>query len=178
MSIEGNIYKSLEKKYNIKSDNKDQKIFVDKKVLNEGIASDIANANISAGEVEDMLDTGEIEKTTEEAIDEFYELIRKDVPYEEAKNMVLGKENSDLQESLLKEEGEKKMSEPKKRGWDPDEHLKKVCEYYRNWAGFGKDEVLTEEMLQYEDWRLKRVSALKNTPVKKIKEELLKQNKD
>lgn len=81
---------------------------------------------------------------------------------------------SDKNESL--EEGEKKMSEPKKyRGWDPDEHLKKVCEYYRKWAGFGEDEVLTEEMLKNEDWRLKRVSALKNTPVKKIKAELLKQ---
>lgn len=80
-----------------------------------------------------------------------------------------------IQESVDKKEGEKKMSEPKKRGWDPDEHIKKVAKYYRDWAGFGEDEVLTEDMLKNEDWRLRRVSALKNTPVRKIKAELLKQ---
>lgn len=175
MSIEGNIYKSLEKKYNIKSDNKDQKIFVDKKVLNEDIASDIANANISAGEVEDMITSEEItEKTNEEAMDEFYELIRKDIPPEKAKNIVLGKENDDLKESLLKEEGEKKMSESKKRGWYPDEHMQKVVEYYRNWAGFDNDQTLTEELLKDEDWRIRRVSSLKNVPADKLKSELLK----
>lgn len=174
MNFEGNIYKSLEKKYGIIADNKDQKVFVDKKVLNEDIASDIANANISAGEVEDMLDTDEIEKTNEEAIDEFYELIRKDTPPEKAKKIVLGKEDNDLQESLLTEEGEKKMSESKKRGWYPDEHMQKVVEYYRNWAGFDKDQTLTEELLKDEDWRIRRVSSLKNVPADKLKSELLK----
>ena len=88
----------------------------------------------------------------------------------------LNNKNENLKENENLEEGVKKMSEPKKyKGWDPDEHIKKVCKYYRDWAGFGEDEVLTEELLKNEDWRLKRVSALKNVPVRKIKEELLKQ---
>lgn len=89
----------------------------------------------------------------------------------------LNNKNENLKEDHENlEEGVKKMSEPKKyKGWDPDEHIKKVCKYYRDWAGFGEDEVLTEDLLKNEDWRLKRVSALKNVPVRKIKEELLKQ---
>lgn len=170
MSFESAIYKSLENKYNIKSQDSN-------KILNEDLSTDIADARISTGEVEDMIDSNElpVEKTNEEAMDEFYELLKQDIPPTEAKAIVLGKENDDLKESLLKEEGEKKMSETKRRGWDPDEHLQRVVEYYKNWAGFDKDEIITEDMLKHEDWRLKRVSSLKNTPVSKIKAELLKQ---
>jgi hypothetical protein len=80
----------------------------------------------------------------------------------------------DLQESFMITE-EKDEPQEKKRGWDPDEHLKKVVKYYKDWAGFNEDEVLTEDLLKNEDWRLKRVSSLKNVPVKQLKAELLKQ---
>ncbi len=62
-----------------------------------------------------------------------------------------------------------------KRGWNPDENMKKVVKYYRDWAGFGDDTVLTEDLLKNEDWRLKRVSSLKNVPVKQLKAALLQQ---
>lgn len=65
--------------------------------------------------------------------------------------------------------------QPKRRGWDPDENIKKAAKYYRDWAKFGEDEQLTEDLLKNEDWRLKRVSSLKNIPVKQLKAELLKQ---
>ena len=168
MSFESAIYKSLENKYNIKSQDSN-------KILNEDLSTDIADARISTCEVEDMIDSNElpVEKTNEEAMDEFYELLKQDIPPTEAKAIVLGKED-EINESLKGRE--KKMSETKKRrGWDPDEHLQRVVEYYKNWAGFDKDEIITEDMLKHEDWRLKRVSSLKNTPVSKIKAELLKQ---
>lgn len=167
MSFESAIYKSLKNKYNIELQDSN-------KILNEDLSTDIADARISAGEVEDMIDSNElpVEKTNEEAMDEFYELLKQDIPPNEAKAIVLGKEDS-INESLKGRE--KKMSETKRRGWDPDEHLQRVVEYYKNWAGFDKDEIITEDMLKHEDWRLKRVSSLKNTPVSKIKAELLKQ---
>lgn len=167
MSLESAIYKSIENKYNIELQDSS-------KILNEDLSTDIADAKISAGEVEDMIDSNElpVEKTNEEAMDEFYELLKQDIPPTKAKAIVLGKDN-DMNESL--EGCEKKMSETKKRGWDPDEHLQKVVEYYKNWAGFDKDQVITEDMLKHEDWRLKRVSSLKSTPVSKIRAELLKQ---
>ena len=81
----------------------------------------------------------------------------------------------DAQVSSINEEKESKPLPVKKRGWDPDENLKKAVKYYKDWAKFGDDEVLTEDLLKNEDWRLKRVSALKNIPVKQLKAELLKQ---
>ena len=78
----------------------------------------------------------------------------------------------DLQENLVPKEKEFPKN---KRGWDPDEYMKKVVKYYKDWAGFNEDEVLTEDLLKNEDWRLKRVSSLKNVPVKQLKSELLKQ---
>lgn len=78
----------------------------------------------------------------------------------------------ELQESFFITEDKEP---PKRRGWDPDENLKKAAKYYRDWAKFGEDEQLTEDLLKNEDWRLKRVSSLKNIPVKQLKAELLKQ---
>lgn len=82
----------------------------------------------------------------------------------------------DMQESFEKaKEADTPKPVQKKRGWDPDEHLQKVVKYYKDWAGFDEDEELTEDLLKNEDWRLKRVSSLKNVPVKQLKAELLKQ---
>lgn len=78
---------------------------------------------------------------------------------------------SELEESFFITEKE----QPKRRGWDPDENIKKAAKYYRGWAKFGEDEQLTEDLLKNEDWRLKRISSLKNIPVKQLKAELLKQ---
>lgn len=77
----------------------------------------------------------------------------------------------DLQESIEMSRRKKPVS---RKAWDPDKHLEEVCKYYRNWAGFDEDEILTEDLLKNEDWRLKRVSSLKNMPVDKIKKALLK----
>ena len=62
-----------------------------------------------------------------------------------------------------------------KRVWDPDRHLEEVCNLYRKWAGWDEDELITEDHFKNQDWRLRKMSALKNTPVSKIKEGLLNQ---
>lgn len=62
-----------------------------------------------------------------------------------------------------------------KKAWDPDKKLEETCNLYRKWAGWEPDEVITEDYFKNEDWRLRKMSALKNTPVQRIKEGLLNQ---
>ena len=79
-----------------------------------------------------------------------------------------------IQESLEKEKLKEAMKS-NRRIWNPDRHLDEVCNLYRKWAGWDDDEVITEEHFKNQDWRLRKMSALKNTPVNKIKEGLLNQ---
>lgn len=76
----------------------------------------------------------------------------------------------DLQESLT--ENRKELNK-KPVKWEHDEHLEEVCKYCRNLIGWDDDTVLTEEMLDKEDWKLRSVSVRKNTPVRKIRQALL-----
>ena len=78
-----------------------------------------------------------------------------------------------LQEGLEKDE--LSAAKKNKRVWDPDRHLEEVCNLYRKWAGWDEDELITEDHFKNQDWRLRKMSALKNTPVSKIKEGLLNQ---
>jgi hypothetical protein len=76
----------------------------------------------------------------------------------------------ELQESLAKA---KKKAFEKPVKWEHDEHLEEVCKYCRNLVGWDDDTVLTEEMLDKEDWKLRSVSVKKNTPLRKIRQALL-----
>lgn len=76
----------------------------------------------------------------------------------------------DLQESLA--ENRKELNK-KPVKWEHDEHLEEVCKYCRDLIGWDDDTVLTEDMLDKEDWKLRSVSVRKNTPVRKIRQALL-----
>lgn len=137
------------------------------KILNEGdnfnkLMSEISNGTFNSEEFITEL----VNWLPQNTLEEFSIYILNDV---------LNENNEAIIESIDKKREVKKMSESNKRIWDPDEHLQKVVKYYKDWAGFGDDEIITEDMLKNEEWRLKRVSSMKNTPVKKIRAELLKQ---
>lgn len=77
----------------------------------------------------------------------------------------------DMQESM---EQRRKKEKEQPQHWEHDKHLEEVCKYYREIAGLDEDAVLTEEMLDKDDWKLRSVSVMKNTPVRKIRQALLR----
>lgn len=109
--------------------------------------------------------------TTYETVEDFI----KDMEY----NL---EQDSKLNESLMKKRQlreEKIMmineSREKKR-YSVEENLQKAVNHYKEWSKCNDGEIITEDYVNKDMWRLKRVSNLHNIPVDRIKSELLKDN--
>lgn len=154
---------------------------MDESLVTEGTMWDKVKAHLGNMKNESLTeDVGEYtdrEKAAiSKALDDFFELaVRQDIPPNIAKKQVLGE---NMQESLTEAKEKPGYKYNSREGYDPEAHMKHVCEKYRKAAEFGLDEPLTEEKLKYEDWRIQNIAMGASIPSAKLKEALLEEFKN